>query len=516
MPTSFVPFTFYNSIQPANMDLVQYDLPGSTTIDLGWSFALQTPPYPTASTIYINCTGGSSSVKMPDATQASVGQMAYVYNTGNTAFQLKDFNGTLIVTIQGLPLDPSLPGNVKFVQLTDNSTSSGVWKVINFGTGSTSVDVAAIAGRGLTLDPNDASKLATNTPPLLIDDDIELSESLRAGTIICKTNSNITLDNDIEPGFYCYLLNTGSTGSPLVVTITPTGLQVVNDDVTPVVIPNGQGGMIVCTTDPDDPTHPIFYFWGTEINAYPVPWSVGDGGTGLSAVSAGSLVAGLNATTLQVISTDNSVAGKVLATQGTTNSPPHWITLQNQTLSQVSLVNTATAVIPAHDTPNLIPHITSNPASDAGNMIFYAENLLNSGTDPHLIVEGNLSLGFLASNALWAILPIQPIGLFLYTGTSLLVASIKEWSIINTSNYNIKPVDDVTDLIIFNFSFYFSTPLSGSTPVSAALSLYYCNESSDPQILSINPEFSNSPTQFQTPYNKTRSYCTFKTVGSAG
>jgi hypothetical protein len=80
-------------------------------------------------------------INMPPASQASVGIDALFRNVGSYSFGVNDFDGNPIVTIAA--------GEAKYIYLTDNATTAGLWGLIAFGVGTSNVDAATLAGFGL-------------------------------------------------------------------------------------------------------------------------------------------------------------------------------------------------------------------------------------------------------------------------------------------------------------------------------------------------------------------------------
>jgi hypothetical protein len=79
---------------------------------------------------------------LPSAQQVSVGQTLVVNNIGSYAFTVENDNGTSIVSIAS--------GTAYYIYLIDNTTTSGVWREVQFGTGTSSANASALAGYGLT------------------------------------------------------------------------------------------------------------------------------------------------------------------------------------------------------------------------------------------------------------------------------------------------------------------------------------------------------------------------------
>lgn len=153
----------------------------------------------------------SFSIAMPPANQASVGIDALFRNVGSYAFTVTDYNNAPIVTID--------PGAAKYIYLTDNATTAGVWGLIAFGVGTSNVDAATLAGFGLkaisnTLNSaNNVNTFASNYTA--VDTDRASTYVWTGGSGTLTLTSAITLGND----WYMMVRNSGSG----TLTIAPSG-----------------------------------------------------------------------------------------------------------------------------------------------------------------------------------------------------------------------------------------------------------------------------------------------------
>lgn len=77
-------------------------------------------------------------VTLPNALQGSVGQDILIRNMGDIPFTVNNFGGTGSFSV-GV-------GQSFYTYLTNNSTSTGVWSVFQFGTGTSSADASTLAG----------------------------------------------------------------------------------------------------------------------------------------------------------------------------------------------------------------------------------------------------------------------------------------------------------------------------------------------------------------------------------
>ncbi|NBX85782.1 MAG: hypothetical protein EBQ80_00830, partial [Proteobacteria bacterium] len=85
---------------------------------------------------------GNYELRMPPASQVSVGQDALIRNVGQTTFTVTTYEGdSTIITVS--------PGIAKYIYLTDNGDVYGTWANVEFGAGTSSADAATLAGAGL-------------------------------------------------------------------------------------------------------------------------------------------------------------------------------------------------------------------------------------------------------------------------------------------------------------------------------------------------------------------------------
>ena len=135
---SFVsPFTG-DVIQPTDVSYASYNL--TANLQLQWPSNTNGLQYPAARImdVYQNA---SWTVKMPDATQVSVGQDALIQNTSGTSVNILNYAGSVICTVTA--------GQSQYIYLTANSTAGGNWGVIAFGSTTSTANAATLAGLGL-------------------------------------------------------------------------------------------------------------------------------------------------------------------------------------------------------------------------------------------------------------------------------------------------------------------------------------------------------------------------------
>jgi hypothetical protein len=137
--------TTYNSpfagdvIQPTDVSYASYNI--SVDITLVWPINGNVSTDVAARILNINPSSAGLSAYMPPANQVSVGLDALIKNPSAYSLDIVNADGGAITTIGA--------GEAKYIFVTDNSSTAGVWGVIDFGIGTSSPDASALAGNGL-------------------------------------------------------------------------------------------------------------------------------------------------------------------------------------------------------------------------------------------------------------------------------------------------------------------------------------------------------------------------------
>jgi hypothetical protein len=189
-----------------------------------------------AASIYVtDGMGNANTITLPDATESSNGASFYITNIGMSSFQLLLSDSSELVVI---PNSPNT-ANSFWVQLTDNSTSAGTWRFVQFGAGTSSAVASTLAGNGLValsglLNTNVVVKSISITPYSIITSD-------RAKLLLWQTGAgaiNLPAIAAVPAGFYISLNNEG-TGI-----VTVTGDATIDNNATISVSP-GQSLSII-------------------------------------------------------------------------------------------------------------------------------------------------------------------------------------------------------------------------------------------------------------------------------
>lgn len=154
--------TSYNSpftgdvVQPTDVSYISYSI--SADLDLQWPINGNVGNV-AARVMDIVALNASLSVFMPPANEASVGQDAMITNLGAETYTVVDYDGNTIVAIA--------PGESKYIYVTYNGTTAGVWGIVSLGIGTSSPSASVLAGSGLlaisnTLNQSHPSAAPTN------------------------------------------------------------------------------------------------------------------------------------------------------------------------------------------------------------------------------------------------------------------------------------------------------------------------------------------------------------------
>ena len=191
-------------------------------VGLSANLATYWPPFvtgtqqPCARIMDVTPTAGGFALRLPDATLAAAGQDVFLGNPSAFSYTVQDSGGNAIATIA--------PGTQRYLYLTDNTTSNGVWRSILMGVGASSPDASALAGSGLKVV---GSTLAQSALTSTISTNTTFAAPDRAKMFV-NTGGAITgtlpLTSVVSNDYFIELRNQG-TG---VLTVTPTGGELID------------------------------------------------------------------------------------------------------------------------------------------------------------------------------------------------------------------------------------------------------------------------------------------------
>jgi hypothetical protein len=206
--TGFTQVFSGGTVQPANQLYVQIALTVNTTLVWPTESAQTTTALGDLMDITPNNAG--LSLQLPNAQQGSQGLTSFINNlSGTFAFNVIDAQGNVILTSQ--------PGTVWMIYLASNTTVQGVWRALQFGAQSGSVNVAALAGAGLQV-VNQA--LAQAMPNVTISTSYASSATDLATTFIWDGGTGtftLPLVGNINSSWFVKIVNAGSGN----LTVTP-------------------------------------------------------------------------------------------------------------------------------------------------------------------------------------------------------------------------------------------------------------------------------------------------------
>jgi hypothetical protein len=232
--TSYIsPFTG-DVVVPTDVSYVSYTL--TADLQLVWPANGSDNNDVAARIMDITSASAVPKLKMPPADQASVGTDALIRNTGAYSITVTDTNGNTIVTVTA--------GTARYIYLTNNSTSSGVWGIFTFGTGTSSADAATLAGygllaSGLTLNQSHpVSTLTANYTFLTTDRAQVLAWPTSGGA----TNAYLPLASTLGNNWFTLLKNNG-TGTLL---LNTTSSELLDGTASAKTFQPGDSAFIIC------------------------------------------------------------------------------------------------------------------------------------------------------------------------------------------------------------------------------------------------------------------------------
>ncbi len=188
----------------------------TANVTLTWPTELATNTNVVSSIMDVTPSGAGFTIRMPDATQASVGQTALFFNVGASSFTVADNSGNTIQTIAS--------GQAWQIYLTDNTTVNGTWRPIQYGAGTSSASASALAGAGLKAITTTLNQAA---PTTLLSANYTLTSVDRARVIVWNGGAGtFTLPSAATAGndWFFDARNSGTGG----LTIQPAGGELIN------------------------------------------------------------------------------------------------------------------------------------------------------------------------------------------------------------------------------------------------------------------------------------------------
>jgi hypothetical protein len=226
------PFTG-DVIQPTDVSYRTVTLTANT--QLNWPSNSTTATDFVARIMQVSASSAGLQLRMPPANQASVGEDSLIRNTGANSFTVTTYDGaSTIITVAA--------GESKYIYITDNSSATGVWGNIAFGTGTSSADAATLAGLGLlasgtTLNQSHPVSGVSNGY-LFLDTDRALTKIWSGGSGSATLPSAAVLGDN----WFTLIKNNGSG----TLTINTTASQLIDGTTTKTFQPN-DAAFVICS-----------------------------------------------------------------------------------------------------------------------------------------------------------------------------------------------------------------------------------------------------------------------------
>ncbi len=173
-------------------------------------------------------------IALPPGNQQSVGKDFVMRNVGLYPFQVDNYRGVPVATVD--------PGEAKYFYNTDNSTDSGSWSVITYGTGTSQADASLLSGPGLAVI---GAQLAQAHTVNTYTSSVTVQASDRASLITFTGGSaSVTLPDVLTIGnnFFVMIKNAGSG----TISIQPSGVDRI-DNLTSQALAPGESCFVICT-----------------------------------------------------------------------------------------------------------------------------------------------------------------------------------------------------------------------------------------------------------------------------
>lgn len=219
-------------VEPSTISYTSFNLTESITLTWASSFVDNTNVV--GAQIDVTQDAANYTIKLPDATQVSVGQSIIFHNIGPYNFIVLAHDGSEIIDIE--------EGISWQFYLRNNTTSDGVWGLTQFGAGTSEAQASQLAGPGLVVENG---LLAGNIPNKTLNISYTVLPTDRC-TLLVNTGGSVTytlLDiGTVEDGFWFAIKNNG-TGT---VTVTAGGTLI--DGGASLVMNPGQSCYIVAVT----------------------------------------------------------------------------------------------------------------------------------------------------------------------------------------------------------------------------------------------------------------------------
>ena len=205
----------------------------TTDATLVWPYNTEDADYAIAKILQITC-GAGNAVTLPDARQVSTGEDFLIRNVGANNLIVKDASGVQIASVA--------VGAASYFYLTNNTTLAGVFGVIGFGVGTSTVDAASLVGYGIKAV---GASLNQSHPVLTTASGITLTADHRSKLVVFTGGTatfHLTSAGVLGDDYFTLFRNDG-TGTA---TIDPASSELV-DGMSAIQVQPGESLILICT-----------------------------------------------------------------------------------------------------------------------------------------------------------------------------------------------------------------------------------------------------------------------------
>ena len=202
------------TVYPAEISYAELSL----TDDVALSWPEETSASSNLAAKIMDVTASTAGIKviLPDAAKAGVGETILFNNIGSYTVTISDYNNVQVVTIAA--------GELWQIYLTDNSTSAGSWRSLQYGASISQANASSLAGTGIVAV---GTLLSQSVPVTTFNSDYTAGSSDRAkmynwtgaGGVLTLPSAQTVGNN-----WFIYLRNSGSGQ----IVATPVGINTID------------------------------------------------------------------------------------------------------------------------------------------------------------------------------------------------------------------------------------------------------------------------------------------------
>jgi len=229
--TSFTDVFGSQTLPPSDYGYVKLTITADTTVV--WPYNADSTSTAVAKITEVDCQA-TNALTLPDATQVSVGEDILIRNVGSNVLIVKNSGGTQIASVA--------VGAASYFYLTDNTSVSGIFSVVDFGVGTSSVDAASLVGYGIKAV---GASLNQSHPVLPVASGFTIDNTHRASLIVFTGGAatfDLTAAATLGDDFFVLIRNDG-TGT---LTLDPATSETI-DGLMSVQLQPSESMFLLCT-----------------------------------------------------------------------------------------------------------------------------------------------------------------------------------------------------------------------------------------------------------------------------